>query len=88
MHVFILDLYFYPLFLIFVVILFGDYERKIFKLSTKFVQRVNPLQPWPSPMKANVSYSNFYLSWVSSLLILIGVLQITLGGVGLRLGNS
>jgi len=83
MHVFNLDLYFYPIFLIFVVILFGDYERKIFKLSTKLVQRVNPLQPWPSPMKAKGSYSNFYLSWVSSLLILIGVLQITLGGVGL-----
>jgi len=83
MHVFILDIYFYPIFLIFVVIIFGDYERKIFKLSTKLVQRVNPLQPWPSPMQAKVSYSNFYLSWVSSILILIGVLQITLGGVGL-----
>jgi len=83
MHVFILDLYFYPIFLIFFVILFGDYERKTFKLSTKLVQRVNPLQPWPSPMKAKGSYSNFYLSWVSSVLILIGVLQITLGGVGL-----
>jgi hypothetical protein len=34
-------------------------------------------------MKAKGSYSNFYLSWVSSILILIGVLQITLGGVGL-----
>ena len=83
MHVFILDLYFYPLFLILVVFLFGDYERKIFKLSTKLVQRVNPLQPWPSPIKAKGSYSNFYLSWVSAILILIGILQITLGGVGL-----
>jgi len=82
-HVFNLDLYFYPIFLIIAVFLFGDYERKIFKLSTKLVQRVNPLQPWPSPMKAKGSYSNFYLSWTSSLLILVGVLQITLGGVGL-----
>ncbi len=83
MHIFNIELYFYPLILIFVVILFGDYERKIFKLSTKLVQRVNPLQPWPSPIKAKGSYSNFYLSWISSILILIGVLQITLGGVGL-----
>ena len=83
MHIFNFDLYLYPLFLILVVIIFGDYERKIFKLSTKLVQRVNPLQPWPSPIKAKGSYSNFYLSWVSSLLILVGVLQITLGGVGL-----
>ena len=83
MHIFDFDLYLYPLFLILVVIIFGDYERKIFKLSTKLVQRVNPLQPWPSPIKAKGSYSNFYLSWVSSLLILVGVLQITLGGVGL-----
>ena len=83
MHIFDFDFYLYPLFLILVVIIFGDYERKIFKLSTKLVQRVNPLQPWPSPIKAKGSYSNFYLSWVSSLLILVGVLQITLGGVGL-----
>ena len=34
-------------------------------------------------MKAKLSYSNFFLSWLSSLLILIGILQITLGGVGL-----
>ena len=83
MHIFNIELYFYPIILIFVVILFGDYERKIFKLSTKLVQRVNPLQPWPSPIKAKVSYSNFYLSWISSFLVLIGILQITLGGVGL-----
>jgi len=83
MHIFNIELYFYPFILFFVVVLFGDYERKIFKLSAKLVQRVNPLQPWPSPIKAKGSYSNFYLSWISSLLILIGVLQITLGGVGL-----
>ena len=40
MHVFILDLYFYPLFLILVVFLFGDYERKIFKLSKHFVKSI------------------------------------------------
>ena len=82
-YIFNLNVIYYPLFLLLVVIVFGDYERKIFKLSTKFVQRVNPLQPWPSPMKAKLSYSNFFLSWLSSLLILIGILQITLGGVGL-----
>jgi len=83
MYIFSIELYFYPIILFLVVALFGDYERKIFKLSTKLVQRVNPLQPWPSPIKAKGSYSNFYLSWISSLMILIGVLQITLGGVGL-----
>ncbi len=83
MHIFNLDLYFYPLFLLTAVFIFGDYERKLFKLSTKLVKRVNPLQPWPSPIKAKGSYSNFYLSWISALLILVGILQITLGGVGL-----
>tara|TARA_B100001029_G_C14870087_1_gene344049 strand:- start:198 stop:740 length:543 start_codon:yes stop_codon:yes gene_type:complete len=83
MHFLNLEIYLYPIFLTSAVFIFGDYERKIFKLSTKLVQRVNPLQPWPSPIKAKGSYSNFSLSWVSSFMILIGILQITLGGVGL-----
>jgi len=82
-NIFNFDWYLYPIMIFLVVIILGDYERKLFKLSTKLVQRLNPLQPWPSPIMARGSYSNFYLSWVSALLILIGVLQITLGGVGL-----
>ena len=34
-------------------------------------------------MKAKLSYSNFSLAWISSILILIGIFQITLGGIGL-----
>ena len=82
-HVFKLDIYMYPLLILFIVFLFGDYERKIFKLSTNYVQRVNPLQPWPSPIKAKLSYNNFFIAWISSILILLGLLQVTLGGVGL-----
>ena len=59
MHIFNFEWYIYPLFLFLVVIIFGDYERKLFKLSTKLVQRVNPLQPWPSPIKAKGSYRIF-----------------------------
>ena len=41
------------------------------------------MQPWPTPIKAKLSYSNFSLAWISSLLVLIGIFQITLGGIGL-----
>ena len=82
-HVFSLDVYFYPLLILTIVFIFGDYERKIFKLSTNYVKRVNPLQPWPSPIKAKLSYSNFVIAWISTILILLGMLQVTLGGVGL-----
>ena len=41
------------------------------------------MQPWPGPMKAKMSYSNFSLAWISSILILIGIFQVTLGGIGL-----
>ena len=54
-----------------------------FKLSSNIISRVNPLQPWPTPIKAKLSYSNFSLAWISSLLVLIGIFQITLGGIGL-----
>tara|TARA_Y100001949_G_scaffold88436_1_gene74690 strand:- start:2378 stop:3106 length:729 start_codon:yes stop_codon:yes gene_type:complete len=64
-------------------VLFGDYERSVFKLSPNIIRRVNPLQPWPTPIKAKLSYSNFSLAWISSLLVLIGIFQITLGGIGL-----
>ena len=47
------------------------------------ISRVNPLQPWPTPIKAKLSFSNFSLAWISSLLVLIGIFQITLGGIGL-----
>ena len=60
-----------------------DSERSVFKLSSNLIRRVNPLQPWPGPMKAKLSYSNFSLAWISSILILIGIFQVTLGGIGL-----
>ena len=41
------------------------------------------MQPWPGPMKAKMSYTNFSLAWISSILILIGIFQVTLGGIGL-----
>ena len=73
----------YPLLILASVFVFGDYERKVFKLSPNYVQRVNPLQPWPSPIKAKLSYNNFIIAWISAILILLGLLQVTLGGVGL-----
>ena len=82
-HVFELDVYMYPLLILASVFVFGDYERKVFKLSPNYVQRVNPLQPWPSPIKAKLSYNNFIIAWISAILILLGLLQVTLGGVGL-----
>ena len=63
--------------------MFGNYERKTFRLSRALIKRVNPLQPWPTPIKARLSYSSFLLAWISSILILIGIFQVTLGGVGL-----
>tara|TARA_B100001778_G_scaffold197873_1_gene163261 strand:+ start:144 stop:1187 length:1044 start_codon:yes stop_codon:yes gene_type:complete len=74
--------YMVPLFFIFVSMLFGNYERSIFKLSSNLVKRVNPLQPWPSPIKARFSINNFVLAWFSAFLVLLGVIHLTLGGVG------
>jgi len=65
------------------IFVFGNYERKTFRLSRSLIKRVNPLQPWPTPIKARLSYSNFLLAWISSVLVIIGIFQITLGGVGL-----
>jgi hypothetical protein len=73
----------YPLIVCITIFFFGNYERKTFRLSRSLIKRVNPLQPWPTPIKARLSYSNFLLAWISSILILIGIFQITLGGVGL-----
>ena len=56
--------------------MFGSYERNTFKLSSNFVKRVNPLQPWPTPIKARFSIINFSLAWVSAFLILLGVITI------------
>jgi len=76
------NFYIVPVFFIFVSMLFGNYERSIFKLSSNLVKRVNPLQPWPSPIKARFSINNFVLAWFSALLVLLGVIHLTLGGVG------
>ena len=46
------------------------------------MKRVNPLQPWPSPIKARFSIGNFSLAWVSALLVLLGIIHLTLGGIG------
>ena len=74
---------YYPLVIFLIIFCFGNYERQTFRLSRSLIKRVNPLQPWPTPIKARLSYSNFLLAWISSILILIGILQITLGGIGL-----
>tara|TARA_S200000501_G_C20557473_1_gene627294 strand:- start:138 stop:632 length:495 start_codon:yes stop_codon:yes gene_type:complete len=65
-----------------VTIIFGNYERSQFKLSPNLVKRVNPLQPWPTPIKARFSLSNFSLAWVATFLILLGIIHLTLGGIG------
>ena len=39
-------------------------------------------QPWPTPIKARFSMGNFSLAWVSALLILLGIVHLTLGGIG------
>ena len=80
---FSVSLVLYPFVVLFTIFLFGNYERKTFRLSRALIKRVNPLQPWPTPIKARLSYSNFLLAWISSILILIGIFQVTLGGVGL-----
>ena len=54
----------------------------MFKLSSNLVKRVNPLQPWPSPIKARFSINNFVLAWFSALFVLLGVIHLTLGGIG------
>ena len=83
MYVFNIQTILYIFVLLLFAITFGDYERSVFKLSSNIISRVNPLQPWPTPIKAKLSYSNFSLAWISSLLVLIGIFQITLGGIGL-----
>jgi hypothetical protein len=76
------SLYLIPLLFIIVSLFFGNYERSVFKLSSNLVKRVNPLQPWPSPIKARFSINNFVLAWFSALFVLLGVFHLTLGGVG------
>ena len=76
------NLYFAPLLLLITAFIFGNYERSMFKLSSNLVKRVNPLQPWPSPIKARFSINNFALAWFSALLVLLGVIHLTLGGIG------
>ena len=70
------------LYLLVAVLIFGNYERSVFRLSSNLLKRVNPLQPWPSPIKARFSIGNFSLAWVSALLVLLGIIHLTLGGIG------
>ena len=81
-YLFGLNMYYAPLILLITALLFGNYERSMFKLSSNLVKRVNPLQPWPSPIKARFSINNFALAWLSALLVLLGVIHLTLGGIG------
>ena len=81
-YLFGLNMYYTPLLLLITAFIFGSYERNMFKLSSNLVKRVNPLQPWPSPIKARFSINNFALAWFSALLILLGVIHLTLGGIG------
>ena len=81
-YLFGLTTYYAPLILLITAFIFGNYERSMFKLSSNLVKRVNPLQPWPSPIKARFSINNFVLAWFSALLVLLGVIHLTLGGVG------
>ncbi len=77
-----LNIYYTPLIFLITAFIFGNYERSMFKLSSNLVKRVNPLQPWPSPIKARFSINNFALAWLSALLVLLGVIHLTLGGIG------
>ena len=81
-YLFGLNMYYAPLILLITALIFGNYERSMFKLSSNLVKRVNPLQPWPSPIKARFSINNFALAWFSALLVLLGVIHLTLGGIG------
>ena len=54
-YLFGLSTYYAPLILLITAFIFGNYERSMFKLSSNLVKRVNPLQPWPSPIKARFS---------------------------------
>ena len=81
-YLFGLNTYYAPLILLITALIFGNYERSMFKLSSNLVKRVNPLQPWPSPIKARFSINNFALAWFSALLVLLGVIHLTLGGIG------
>lgn len=77
-----LSIYLSPFLLVGFSIIFGNYERTLFKLSTNFIKKVSPLQPWPTPIKAKFSISNFSLAWFAVLIILLGIIHITLGGIG------
>ena len=81
-YLFGLNIYYTPLIFLITAFIFGNYERSMFKLSSNLVKRVNPLQPWPSPIKARFSINNFALAWFSALLVLLGVIHLTLGGIG------
>jgi len=81
-YLFGLNMYYTPLIFLVTAFIFGNYERSMFKLSSNLVKRVNPLQPWPSPIKARFSINNFALAWFSALLVLLGVIHLTLGGIG------
>lgn len=77
-----LDTLYSLLILLLITFAFGNYERSQFKLSPNFVKRVNPLQPWPTPIKARFSLSNFSLAWIAAFLVLLGIIHLTLGGIG------
>jgi len=77
-----LDTLYSLLILLLITFVFGNYERSQFNLSPNFVKRVNPLQPWPTPIKARFSFGNFSLAWIAAFLVLLGIIHLTLGGIG------
>jgi hypothetical protein len=77
-----LDTLYSLLILLLITFVFGNYERSQFNLSPNFVKRVNPLQPWPTPIKARFSLGNFSLAWIAAFLVLLGIIHLTLGGIG------
>ncbi len=77
-----LDTLYSLLILLLITFVFGNYERSQFNLAPNFVKRVNPLQPWPTPIKARFSFSNFSLAWIAAFLVLLGIIHLTLGGIG------
>ncbi len=82
LYLFGIPIYIGLLYLTIATLIFGNYERSVFRLSSNLLKRVNPLQPWPSPIKARFSMGNFSLAWVAALLVLLGIIHLTLGGIG------
>ena len=83
LYFFDIQIGYYILFVTFFLLIVGSPERNSFRLAPSLIKRVNPEQPWPLPIKARFSFNKLILSWYGAFLILLGTIQITLGGVGI-----